>query len=622
MKEEKKSRRMRCERLKTLKLCQRNTLNNDNNEQESKLDDKNIIENNENNENKINNNKKLYKTKSCQNFISKINSEISKNKILDPLKNKREKNESGYEIEKGIIKQPLCLFSKNKFHFGTTRLVNPNILQNEPNHNISTKMSEQNNLITKSNFKKIFQFNRTNSKKSTTRKSQNNIRLKKNHELNSNKINLYKRYNNGTGLDKHIILNKSCSDNKSKIGYYAYINNTLKKNIPKYISSKSNKNQIYINNNINNSNNKYKEKQSSMSTLEYSNVKTEKKKQKKLLNSTGNIKRESKIKRDLSKYHFVMNNFLIKIKEADITEEIKIKNFNKNEYNILKRENEKLFSHFRSIIPINKFSEKFRDPLNNSFDREIEKERQIKEKNIIKKDILPGIKLLKEMDIEIQKRKIIKKILKGKALMRKLKKLIIRNMEYIKRLNVSYNEIINKYKRSPYAFNYFKTEELILAIRNKNYDLCCDILNNFKYIVLDFDYFHYTPLHWAVKNNFYQIIPKLISYGAPINEQNFMGETPLHISTYKNYYESTALLMIYLASPFIKDKNNRKPIECTTDLQLIFIFKKITELHLKYLILRQKNFYDNVQKDFIDFISVEFSNQLNPEALDLINNLK
>ena len=29
------------------------------------------------------------------------------------------------------------------------------------------------------------------------------------------------------------------------------------------------------------------------------------------------------------------------------------------------------------------------------------------------------------MDIEIQKRKIIKKILKGKALMRKLKKLII-----------------------------------------------------------------------------------------------------------------------------------------------------------------------------------------------------
>ena len=101
-----------------------------------------------------------------------------------------------------------------------------------------------------------------------------------------------------------------------------------------------------------------------------------------------------------------------------------------------------------------------------------------------------------------------------------------------------------------------------------------------------------------------------------------MGETPLHISTYKNYYESTALLMIYLASPFIKDKNNRNPIECTKDLQLIFIFKKITDLHLKYLFLKQKYFYINVQRDFIDFIRVEFSNQLNPEVQDLINNIK
>ena len=206
--------------------------------------------------------------------------------------------------------------------------------------------------------------------------------------------------------------------------------------------------------------------------------------------------------------------------------------------------------------------------------------------------------------------------------MDKLKKIIIRNAEYIKRLNVTYEEMIYKYKISPIAFHHFKTEELILAIRNKNYELSCDILDNYKYIVLDFDYFNFTPLHWAVKINFYQIIPKLISYGAPINEQNFIGETPLHISACKNYYESTVLLLVYLASPFIKDKYNRRPIDCTQDLQLIFIFNKIIELHLKYLILKQKHFYDNIQKDFIDFISNEFSNQLNPEILDLISNLK
>ena len=404
------------------------------------------------------------------------------------------------------------------------------------------------------------------------------------------------------------------------------MNNSAKGDKSNFILSTNNFNKIFINNNKNDSCNIFKEKQSSMSTLEYSNMKRQKS-QNKLFNSTLKPKRKliqkKNFEKDLSKYHFVMNTYLIKIKDnKDTIEEAKIKNFNKNSYNILIKENEKLFSHFRSIIPINKFSEKFRDPLNNSFDRELEEERKIKDKNIIKNDILPGLKLLKEMDFEIQKRKIKKKVLKGKPLMYKLKKIIIRNIEYIKRLNVSFDDIIYKYKIHPLPFKYFKTEELILAIRNKNYDLCCDILSNYKYIVLDFDHFHYTPLHWAAKKNFYQIIPILISYGAPINEQNFMGETPLHISTYKNYYESTALLMIYLASPFIKDKNNRKPIECTTDLQLIFIFKKITELHLKNLILRQKNFYDNVQKDFIDFISVEFSNQLNPEALDLINNLK
>ena len=125
-----------------------------------------------------------------------------------------------------------------------------------------------------------------------------------------------------------------------------------------------------------------------------------------------------------------------------------------------------------------------------------------------------------------------------------------------------------------------------------------------------------------MKNNFYQIIPKLIAYGSYINEKNSIGETPLHITARKKYYESTILLLIYLASPFIKNSNNKKPSECTKDLQLSFIFKTIIEIHLKYLILKQKHFYDNVQKDFIDFVIVEFSTQLNPEFLDLIKNIQ
>ena len=323
----------------------------------------------------------------------------------------------------------------------------------------------------------------------------------------------------------------------------------------------------------------------------------------------------------MSKYHLVINNYLIKENDIKHMPE-EIINFNKFVFDSLKKENEKLFFNYISVIPYHKFSAKFRDPLNNSFDREIEKQRKIKETLMLKKEIIPAKILLKEMDKEINKRKKVKRQLKGKPLMNKLKKIIIRNIEYIKKLNVTYEEIIYKYKRTPIALQYKKSEELFFAIRNKKYDICCDILDNYKYIVLDHDHFKFTPLHWAAKINFFQIIPKLISYGAPINEQNFIGETPLHISAKKNYYESTVLLLIYLASPFIKNKNKRKPIDCTDDLQLIYVFKKIIEIHLKYLILKQKHFYDNVQNDFIDFISVEFANQLNPEALDLINILK
>ena len=613
MKEEKKINRIRCEKLKTLKLYQRKKSDNKYNGDERKTD----------NENKINNTKILFRNNSSQNIFPKMHESMITKKVFSPIINNEEKKESVYEIEKGIPKHPLCLFSKNKYHFGTTRIEKSNFLINEHNNNASTKITEQNNLLSYVNYKKIYQSGRKNDSR---KKKSNIIKLKFNKENKSNKMNLYKRYNNGTGMDKHVMSNKSCPNTKSEIEYNSYINNSTKEDIQKL-----NLNKIKIIKDYN--------KQSSLSNFDLLN--NEKEKNLKRVNSTLNLKAENKnisgLKKEpkkkenqddgfykiMSKYHFVMNNYLIPLKsEKNLQEEIKIKNFNKNAFNTLKRENEKLFSHFRSIVPVNKFSEKFRDPLNNSFDRELEENRKMKEKNIINKDILPGIKLLKEMDIEIQKRKIVKKVLKGKPLLHKLKKIIIRNIDYIRRLNITFEELLHKYKRSPIPFHYFKTEELILAIRNKNYDLCCDILNHFKYIVLDFDNFHFTPLHWAVKVNFYQIIPKLMSFGAPINEQNFMGETPLHISAHKNFYESTALLMIYLASPFIKDKNNRRPIDCTKDLQLIFIFKKIMELHSKYLILRQKYFYENVQKDFIDFISVEFSNQLNPEALALITNLK
>ena len=244
------------------------------------------------------------------------------------------------------------------------------------------------------------------------------------------------------------------------------------------------------------------------------------------------------------------------------------------------------------------------------------------QKNIIKLNILSGVDLLKEIDKEIEKRKIVKKTTKNKPILFSLKRFIIKKMEYLRHLQINFKEIINNYKMSKTAFSYPQTEYLIMAIRNKNYDDCCDILDKYKHIVLDFDFFHFTPLHWAAKLNFFEIIPKLISYGAPVNEQNLWGDTPLHISVTQKYYETSIFLLLYLASPFIKNNSNQKPFDCNNDVQLNTMYKKIRDIHLKNFCSRQKNIYENIQKEFSNFVIFEFSNLLNPVALSLIKGLK
>ena len=617
-------------KLKTLKLFQ---LINNNIQQKYKPFNHNNLTNNENKK------KKLYKSNSTKIFMNRINESILKKMQFPSLAKEEEKKTVLYEIEKGIPKNQLCLFSKNKYHFGTSRnMTKFSKIEQNPNPNISTKIPEKKHLRPKSSFRSIAI---PNYKKISAEKIQK-IKLKRNLHLNTNKIDIYKRYNNETGFDLHRMKksNKSCIYVKPDIER-TYFNNSTKEEVSKIsqlIHSRNNNTQIY---NLISNNTNTKSIDPLLSTIEYTNTKNsknritfnstmcsrEKKPIKKLydikkstINKTTNITNTA-FPRSMGKYQFVMNDYLVQLNKNKVIP-FEIQNINKYNCNILLRENEKLFTFFGSIIPSYRFSEKYRDPLNNSFDKEQQKEREIKEKTIIKNEILPGLGLLKELEAESEKRKENKnKILKGKPLMLKVKKYLIRNAHYIKRLKVSYEELLYKYKKVSNPLNYFKTEELIMDIRNKNYESCCKILDNYKYIVLDYDYFHFTPLHWAAKVNFYQIIPKLVKYGAPINEQNNIGETPLHISASKNYFESTIFLLKYLASPFIKDNEKRRPGDRTTDLQMNFMFRKIVEFHLKYIILKQKHFYDNVQKDFIAFINMEFTNKLNPEILELIMNV-
>ena len=538
--------------------------------------------------------KKLLKVDSLRNIIPPFEQE---NRTLP----KKSKNSSMLFFPKRKLRFDLSkpIYLRTKKNLLTLKSTNNN---NTLKPNIINEMKKKSNLLNKKEFQTFM----------------------RNTGSNSGKF-ILNRQKNRSGFDRHVIISKSCLNFAAETKYTSDAKNF------KTSMAEEQKNQ-----NINiNKNNRFKERHSVLSTLEYSNIgKTKKKIFKKykcsrenilnnfIDNDNDNFKiRDKNYFKYMKKYHFVNNDFK---KEIDNFKELEnnIIKINRSSLVILLKENKKIFSYPKGIVECIKFQQKYRDPLNNSFDKEFEEERTKKEKNLINLNILSGINIIKNINEELQKRKVFKKVISGKPLMFKLKRLIIRKMAYLRHIQISLEDILNKYKISNTAFEYPQTEYLIMAIRNKDFEECCNILNRFKHIVLDHDYFFSTPLHWAAKSNFFEIIPKLIAYGASVNEQNLLGNTPLHLSASQNYFEASIFLLLYLASPFINNKERKKPFDLTNDVQFSIISKKIKELHLKNLIGRQKYFYENIQKDFSNFIIFEFSNIINPIALSLIKDIK
>ena len=148
---------------------------------------------------------------------------------------------------------------------------------------------------------------------------------------------------------------------------------------------------------------------------------------------------------------------------------------------------------------------------------------------------------------------------------------------------------IKNFKLIKQSFTYGLTESLINSIKLKNYNLSCSILEQHKYLVLDFDYYYLTPLHWAVKKDFYEIIPKLLDYGAAIDPLNFIRDSPLHIAVKNNFFDSACILLYYLASPFLKDKDGKKPIELTNDFDMKSLLERVMNIH--YINLFNYNYF-------------------------------
>ena len=415
--------------------------------------------------------------------------------------------------------------------------------------------------------------------------------------------------------------------NDKKINYDSL--NTL--SIIPQITTESTK-STYINNNP-------KEKESHIYTKLIKNKLNKSKFQ--LLNYTSEFNIEKAIKDKKSynelmkkrqKYPFILNpNPITKKMFTDLPKSIK--KANRKYFNILKNENDKIFSHYFSIIPKEKFSKKFQN-VRNIFDFENyeEKEKEKGKENItlnelnerkeiplINEKIVSGYKLLKQLNFEEAHSSKYKIKLSKKVIHYKFKKIIIFLSSKLSNLSIYMSEIIDNYKKPKHSYFYPNSHELFFALKSKNLTLVEKILNNNKYLVLDFDYFRMTALHWAAKYNFYQIIPKLCQYGSHTDDTNYIGDTPLLISIKRKSMTSTIFLLLYLASPFIKDKRGYDALYYSKyDFRLNNIIKKINLLHYISILGKTKNRIEYIQKRFCEYILDEFRNDLESDAYNII----
>ena len=346
-------------------------------------------------------------------------------------------------------------------------------------------------------------------------------------------------------------------------------------------------------------------------------------------NNISDIKGFTSIIKNRRKYPFILNPKPLKpTKFKDLPPSVL--KMNKKCVNILRIENEKVFTHFFSIIEKEKFSKKFQNIANmyDIKDKTNKNKKKDDKKNeegnsssdsLINEDIISGKELLNELRKGDNKKTIIKKNIDKKVLFNKIKKYIILLNLKIQMMSVYLDDIISNYKIPKHSYSSPSTHKLIFAIKSQNEKLVNEILDNNKNIVLDFDYFNMTALHWAAKYNFYHIIPKLIEYGAQVDAYNYIGDTPLLISARHKYIESSVFLLLYLASPFTKDNEGKDVFDyCKEDFRIANIFKKIISLHYISFFHPTKNKYDVIQTKFIEYIVAEYKNDLKLGAYNLI----
>ena len=208
-----------------------------------------------------------------------------------------------------------------------------------------------------------------------------------------------------------------------------------------------------------------------------------------------------------------------------------------------------------------------------------------------------------------------------KLLYSKFKNSISKAALHFKRLKITIKEFYSEYKLKNYSFSNPETKNLLFQIKENNRILAEKILDENKSCSLDYDIFKRTPLHWSSMRNLYQIIPKIINYGADIEAKDFLGKTSLHLAVINNNFEAIIYLLLFYANPFTLSNSGKKAIDYSQNNKITFVLKRANLLHIIHIIGNKGHFFENVQRGFSFFVVNECKNDLQPEAFAFVKGM-
>ena len=336
-----------------------------------------------------------------------------------------------------------------------------------------------------------------------------------------------------------------------------------------------------------------------------------------------------KLQKVRKKYHLILDNHPKHTIEYKGLPGI-ITNCNNDFKKLLNKQNQSIFNSPFSLIQKERFYKKYQNILERfSFNKENIKSKSpetihFKTLSLFelhnKKIKFENEKRLKE---EEEKINIKNTFDYHKQLINKFKIKMLKMYYHLKRCKISIQDILEgPYLRKTSNEKRQIFNKLIRSIKIKNIKLSLLILEEYKHIVYSCDLYNQTPLHWVSKRNFYQIIPKILSYGANINSIDFAGYTPLHLSIINNHFDTFVILILYGASPFIYDNFHMRPIDYCKDFKYQNLLKKCSILHIGNSFGKYKHFFEDLQFELSRFIEIEFRFDLEKTAFNIVKSIR